>query len=226
MRIFILFALLLSTVNGAIQLSPDCLKRPESCKNDEFSVADFLLCDVGDTVATEFTAQDGATAGTGLKGVCGFTETCVHVYPADEIDNATWTEDPTADNIDGGCEKVWLFVNGVGLDPNDANRQYTTAEDALLATKKGACKKWMNPTTGVCQTGGGGFIVIVILGIVGGLGAIGAAVWYGFLKDPDNQPDWLQKLMERSKAKAEEKEQMLIGAKYRQRVRREFNDTI
>ena len=221
MRIFILFALLFTTVSGAIQLSPDCLKRPEACKNDEFSVADFLLCDVGDTVATEFTAQEGATAGTGLKGVCGFLETCVHVYPADEIDNATWTTTPT--EAGGGCEDVWLFVNGVGLDPVDANRPYTTAEDALWATKKGACQKWLNPTTGVCQTGGGGFIVVVIVAVLVGLGLIAAGVWFGFLKDPNNQPDWLSNLMKRGEAAKYAK---LNNVEYKRRVRREFNDTI
>ena len=221
MRIFILFVLLFTTVSGAIQLSPDCLKRPEACKNDEFSVADFLLCDVGDTVATEFTAQEGATAGTGLKGTCGFIETCVHVYPADEIDNATWTITPT--EAGGGCEDVWLFVNGVGLDPVDANRPYTTAEDALWATKKGACQKWLNPTTGVCQTGGGGFIVVVIVAVLVGLGLIAAGVWFGFLKDPNNQPDWLSNLMKRGEAAKYAK---LNNVEYKRRVRREFNDTI
>jgi hypothetical protein len=223
MRIFILFVLLFTTVNAAIQISSDCLKRPEACKNNEFSVADFLLCDVGDTIATEFTAQDGATAGTGLKGVCGFTETCVHVYPADEIDNATWTTTPT--EADGGCEKVWLFVNGVGLDPSDTGRPYTADETALLATKESACKKWMNPTTGVCQTGGGGFITILIVGIVLGLGAMGAAVWFGFLRDPNNQPDWLDKLLNKDSPSTEEKKR-LMGIDYKRRVRREFNDTI
>ena len=222
MRIFILFALLLAFADAAIQLSPDCLKRPEACKNDEFSVADFLLCDVGDTVATEFTAQDGATKGTGLKGVCGFMENCVFTYPADEIDNATWTETPTASDVTAGCSKLWLFVNGVGLDPNDANRPYTTAETALLQTKKGACQKWLNPTTGVCQTGGGGFIVVLIVAIVVGLGLIGAGVWFGFLKDPNNQPDWLSNLMKRGAAAKEANK----NVEYRRRVRREFHDTI
>tara|TARA_E500000331_G_scaffold115588_1_gene112714 strand:- start:5869 stop:6549 length:681 start_codon:yes stop_codon:yes gene_type:complete len=226
MRIFILLLLLFATVHGAIQLSNDCLDRPEACRNNEFSVADFLLCDVGDTVATEFTAQDGAAKGTGLKGVCGFIDTCVHVYPADEINNDTWTTDPTADVATAGCNKVWLFINGVGLDPADANRQYTPAEDALWATKKVACKKWMNPTTGVCQQGGGGFITILILGIVVGLGAIGAGIWFGFLKDPNNQPDWLQKLLDRSAAAKEEKDKLLNEGMYKRRVRREFNDTI
>lgn len=224
MRIFILFVFLFTTVSAAIRLSPDCLKRPEACKNDEFSVADFLLCDVGDTVATEFTAQEGATAGTGLKGTCGFIETCVHVYPADEIDNATWTTTPT--EAGGGCEDVWLFVNGVGLDPADSSRPYTAAETALLETKQGACKKWLNPTTGVCQTGGGVFITILILGIVLGLGLIAAGVWFGFLKDPNNQPDWLQKLMDKSRASAEEKRRLVGTDHYKRRVRREFNDTI
>ena len=226
MRIFILLLLLFTTVNGAIQLSADCLDRPEACKNNEFSVADFLLCDVGDTVATEFTAQDGAAKGTGLKGECGFIETCVHVYPADEINNDTWTTDPTAADLTAGCNKVWLFVNGVGLDPTDTDRPYTQAEDAVWGNKKVACKKWMNPTTGVCQTGGGGFITILILAIVFGLGAIGAGIWFGFLKDPNNQPDWLQKILDRSKAAKEEKDNLLDVAQYKRRVRREFNDTI
>ena len=223
MRIFILFALLFAFAEAAIQLSPDCLKRPEACKNDEFSVADFLLCDVGDTVATEFTAQDGATKGTGLKGECGFLETCVYTYPADEIDNATWTETPHSTDATAGCNKVWLFVNGVGLDPADANRPYTTAETALLTTKKQACQKWLNPTTGVCQTGGGGFITVLVVSTVVGLGLIAAGIWFGFLKDPNNQPDWLQKLMTRGAAA---KEARLNNVEYRRRVRREFNDTI
>ncbi len=223
MRIFILFVLLLAVADAAIQLSSDCLKRPEACKNDEFSVADFLLCDVGDTVATEFTAQDGAAKGTGLKGECGFLEECVFTYPADEIDNATWTETPTATGADAGCNKVWLFVSGVGLDPADANRPYTADETALLETKKQACKKWLNPTTGVCQTGGGGFITVLIVSIVVGLGLIGAGIWFGFLRDPKNQPDWLSKLMSKATAAKEAK---LNNVAYRRRVRREFHDTI
>lgn len=224
MRIFILILLALTSVNGVIQLSSDCLKRPEACKNDEFSVAHYLMCDVADTISTEYQSQDGATKGTGLKGTCGFTDTCVFVFPTGDT-SLEWTDsDGGTVDVDAGCEKIWLFVNGIGLDPLDANRPYTSDEDALLATKISACKKWLNDTTGVCQQGGGGFIVVLILIIAAALGAIGAGVWFGFLRNPDNQPDWMSKLLKKTKA-TEEEESKLMG-NYKTRVRRQFNDTI
>ena len=66
---------------------------------------------------------------------------------------------------------------------------------------------------------------MLIVGIVLGLGAMGAAVWFGFLRDPNNQPDWLDKLLNKDSPSTEEKKR-LMGIDYKRRVRREFNDTI
>ena len=170
-RIVFLSFIFLPAVYAAIQLDASCLERPQACDDDAFSVADFLLCS-GDAFGTPV---DGAQKGTGLvtKG-CGFTEVCTMVYPADEINNDTWTT-----NASAGCDHVvWR-----GLNPtNDAS---------LVADKKAACQKWFSADVGVCTEAIWWPITLVVVII---LAAVGLVLLY-LLKNPDSQPDFMKNLL-------------------------------
>lgn len=105
-NVLILLLLSVNFVNSAIQLDSSCVKRPESCDDDAFSVADFLICG-GSAYGEEV---PNAKKGTGQKGSgCGFTENCVEVFPSDEIDSgeSAWTGNAVAT-----CSSTKIQLNG------------------------------------------------------------------------------------------------------------------
>lgn len=105
-NVLILLLLSVNFVNSAIQLDSSCVKRPESCDDDAFSVADFLICG-GSAYGEEV---PNAKKGTGQKGSgCAFTENCVEVFPSDEIDSGTsaWGTDAVAT-----CSSTKIQLNG------------------------------------------------------------------------------------------------------------------
>ena len=197
-KVLFLF-LFISLGQAAIQLDESCTKRPQACDDDAFSVADFVICSgtvFGDEV-------EGAKKGTGkLAAGCNFNEECVKVFPTDEIDTDNWGTDAVAT----GCENV--VMNGL------------VKTDEALAAKKAACKKWMAPDTGVCQVA---IWFPITLIVVIALLAIGLTIFY-LLKNPNKQPEWLKKMLEK-RAENQEKEQAKQGM-YKRRNARVFDDGI
>lgn len=168
-RNLIVFFLLWTCVLGAIQLDQSCLDRPQACDDDAFSVSDFVVCS-GPAFGP---AVDGANKGSGLlsKG-CSFNENCVKVYPADEINNASWTT-----NASVGCNKtVWL---GHGFDQQ------------WLNDKIAACEKWFSKDVGVCQPAIWWPITLVAVILV----LVITLVLVYLLKNPDQQPSFMKNLL-------------------------------
>ena len=110
MNVLILLILFVNFSNAAIQLDSSCLKRPQACDDDAFSVADFLICG-GNAYGPEV---PGAKSGSGQRGSgCAFNFLCSEVFPTDELDTGAtrWGSDAEAT-----CLSSKIGLLGVGYD--------------------------------------------------------------------------------------------------------------
>lgn len=126
-NVLILLLFSVNFVNSAIQLDNSCTKRPQSCDDDAFSVADFLICG-GNAYGAEV---PNAKKGTGKRGSgCAFTENCVEVFPSDEIDSgaSAW-----GTNAITTCGSNKIQLNGYYDSTLSNENQWMVREDANAA---------------------------------------------------------------------------------------------
>lgn len=104
-NVLILLFLSVNLVNSAIQLDSSCLKRPQACDDDAFSVADYLICS-----GSAFPEKENTTKGSGYRGSCSFPYECTDVFPTGELDSSAeaWGSNATAT-----CDSDKIVLNNI-----------------------------------------------------------------------------------------------------------------